>query len=372
MQKLVDQFDFDGDSSRPQKVTHDAEAAVPANPLELNEDRATLLYLIDTYNKHLIDLEGRPVRKVRDLLDAFARELVNPQQRNIDKTLFRFRQFFSSYRIDEYTYIQKTFDEFRNIIWDFVDQLAEDIEAEQSADEDLHQSLEQLKEAVDSNSIDVLRNQSRIFIDSYIEHQTKKDTRRSKKLDAIKKNLFSVKEKLVQAQQSMRRDHLTSAFNRRSFDEQLNQYWKLAQISKNNVTLVMLDIDHFKKFNDTYGHDIGDFILKECVKLLQNHFSRDNDFVARIGGEEFAVILPDHQIEHAVIKVEKALERIRREAFVQDDQEFRFTVSLGIAQLLEGETTSQWMKRADEALYESKNTGRNKYSIADHGESSAA
>jgi diguanylate cyclase len=175
-----------------------------------------------------------------------------------------------------------------------------------------------------------------------------------------------VKKQLVEANHAMRTDHLTGAYNRKSFDEAIKQHWQLYQISQVPVSLIILDIDFFKKINDRYGHDIGDFVLKECVKFLKEVYARPSDFVARIGGEEFAIILPEHAVEHAVQKAEEGLNRIRKEVFVKQDMELRFTVSMGIAQLENAETVDQWMKRADAALYESKNSGRNRHTVAPH------
>lgn len=355
VKKLLEQFEIPwqqepGNSSGPS--------------IQISEEKATLLHMIDTYNKHLIDIDTQPVRRVREILDEFAKGLAHPDPAVVEKTLFRFRQFFASYRIDEYTYIQNTFDDFKNIIWDFADQLGEDVRFEETSDLDVKQSLDQLREAVESNSIDVLRNKSREFIDHYISVQSKKDEHRLRRMDAIQKNLTTVKKQLMEANHTMRVDHLTGAFNRKSFEEQLKRYVSLYQISKNNVSLIALDIDFFKKINDSYGHDIGDFVLKECVALLKSVFHRETDFVARIGGEEFVVILPDHQIEHAVRKAEEAMAKIRKEVFIQGNLEIKFTVSMGIAQLLENETGEQLLKRADQALYNSKQTGRNKYTVA--------
>lgn len=353
MQKLIDQFDFDGDSGDEQSKIG-----------QVSEDRATLLFLIDTYNKHLFEIDSHPVRKVREVLDNFAKELLDPKKQNSDRVLFRFRQFFSSYRIDEYTYLQKTFEEFRSIVWDFVDQLGEDINYEKNSDKEILENLEELREAVESNSIDDLKTQSRQFIDFYTEYQTKKDEHKSQRLESIKSNLSAVKKQLTEANNNMRLDHLTSAYNRKSFDEQISQLWNLHQISQTPVSLVMLDIDHFKKVNDNYGHAIGDFVIKECVKQLQDHFGRDQDFVSRVGGEEFAVILPDYNAEQAAQKSDEVRKKIQSDVLVQDGVEIRFTISLGVAQLQESESIEIWMKRADSALYESKNTGRNKVTIA--------
>jgi diguanylate cyclase len=159
---------------------------------------------------------------------------------------------------------------------------------------------------------------------------------------------------------------MTQAYNRKSFDEQMKKHQQMAVISQTPVSIITIDIDFFKKINDAYGHDIGDFVLKECVVLLKEVFHREDDFVARIGGEEFAVILPSFTFEHAIVRAEEALAKIRKEVFVHDKLEIKFTVSMGIAQLIQNETVDQWLKRADTALYQSKQTGRNKYTVAPH------
>ncbi len=356
MEKLTSQLDLDTSESK------NGQKPITSG---MTEDRATLIYLIDTYTKNLLEMDQHPVRKVRETFDNFVREMVQPKE-NFEKNLFRFRQFFSSYRIDEYTYVQKTFDDFRGIIWDFVDQLSEDFSAEQEEDKLVGQSLEELKEAVEANSIDDLKNQSRQFIDTYIEHQTKRETRRTKRMTSVKKNLELVKKQLNDANQNMRLDHLTKAFNRKSFDEQIEQQIRFFQVAQTPATLISMDIDHFKKFNDTYGHAIGDFILVECVKLLKECFSNEGEFVARTGGEEFCVILPDTGLDQAVNKANSTIERIRKETWLEDGHKLKFTMSMGIAQLMETESSNDWIKRADEALYASKSGGRNRYTIASH------
>lgn len=356
VQKLIEQLQYETVGSSRDRSQN----------VEISEDRATLLFLIDVYNKHLFEIDAQPVRRVREYLDEFARELMTNDKAHAEKTLFRFRQFFSGYRVNEYTYIQKSFDDFRGILWDLIDQLGEDFRSEQVEDKEIGLSLHNLKEAVEANSINDVKFKAREFIDTYVEHQSRRERRRSKRIKGIKKNLDVVKQQLNEANRSMRVDHLTEAYNRKSFDEKVKQEWQLHEISKNPVTIISLDIDHFKKINDTYGHDVGDFILKECVSTLKKLFPRSTDFVARVGGEEFAVVLPDYALEHAVIKAEEALSQIRKEVYLTGEHKLSFTVSMGIAQLLEGESVDSWIKRADQALYSSKQTGRNRFTVAPH------
>ncbi len=332
----------------------------------ITEDKATILYMIDIYNKHLFEIEKHSVRKVREKLDSLSKALINPDPKQMEKTLFDIRQFFSSYRIDEYSYIQNTFDDFKRIVWDFADQLSEDIEFENTKDKNLAFHLNGLKEAVDANSIEALRVKSREFINSYVEYQFVKNQMRERRMNNVKKNLDTIKKQLTVANNNLSIDHLTSAHNRKSCDDYIKKITQINSLSEAPSSLIMLDIDYFKKINDSYGHDIGDYVLKECVRLLHEVFNRDGEMVARIGGEEFVVVLPSHSVELAVHRAEQAQTRIRAESFVQGDLDICFTVSMGIAQLITGESSSDWLKRADTALYHSKNTGRNNMTVASH------
>ena len=354
IQKLVDQLDYSSTATDSRKKAQ----------TKMSEDRATLLYVIDTYSKHLVEVEHYPVRKVRDELDAFAKQLVEADKDSLEDVLFRFRQYFMSYKTAEYAFLRKTFEDFKGIVWNFVDQMSDDVTHDQASDQALGNTLKDLRDAVEADSIPLLRAKSREFIDVYMTHQAKKEERRMKRVKSIKKNLDVVKKQLVESDKAVRTDHLTGAWNRRSFDEHMKQQHQLFTLSHTPVSVLTFDIDFFKKINDNYGHDVGDFILKECVKLLQNVFHTDNDFVARVGGEEFVVVLSGHSIEHAVKRAEDVMARIRKEVFVEKNMELRFTASMGIAQLLEGETIDQLMKRADQALYDSKHNGRNRFTLA--------
>jgi len=356
LQKFVDQLDGESKKQGGKELT----------PVEIPEDRATLLFFIDTYSKHLIETDTSPVRRVREALDEFAKSLLQQTDDGLEKTLFRLRQFFASHRIEEYTYVQKNFDEFRRIIWDLIENLSEDLSAENSEDLHLSESVHLLREAVETNSIEQIKSQSREFINSYIKMHEKKQDRRTRRTESVKRKLSHVKKQLVDANNTMRLDHLTKAYNRKCFEEQIRQQWNLFQIGHQPISLLMLDIDFFKRINDTFGHAMGDIVLVECVKMLKEVFPREIDSVSRIGGEEFAILLPDYQIEHAIKKSEEALKKFRGETIIDKDMQVKFTISIGIAQVMENESIENWMKRADAALYDSKKSGRDRYTVAAH------
>jgi diguanylate cyclase len=355
VEKLVEQFDVTWSDS-----TNGTGVSEP-----LSEDRATLLFLIDTYNKHLLEIAGHPVRRVRETLDEFAKQIVSPHEgTNLEKVMFRFRQFFGGYRIDECAYIQKTIEEFRTIIYDFVDQLGEDVCVDQADNSEIRIHLEQLKEAVESNSIELLKNQSRKFIDCYIEKQFTKEKRSAQMMKGIRKTLHAVKKQLDVANDTLKIDHLTHAYNRRSFDEFCAQQRKLYQIDQAPITMMLVDIDYFKRINDTFGHQVGDYVLKELVSTLKSLFINDHAFIARIGGEEFAIVLPEWDADKAMKRAQEILAKIKGEIFVIEEHKIGFTVSIGISQLTPTEDVGSWIKRADTALYRSKNNGRDRATLA--------
>jgi len=155
-------------------------------------------------------------------------------------------------------------------------------------------------------------------------------------------------------------DELTGLANRRYFDSSLEKEFLRAQRYKNNLTLVMFDIDKFKNVNDTYGHLCGDFILKQVANAALQTF-RKTDTVFRFGGEEFVVILTETDIHQAIIPIERFRKTIETLNPVYMDSEINITVSIGACQYNSGFASKEdFLEKVDEALYEAKNTGRNK------------
>jgi diguanylate cyclase (GGDEF)-like protein len=155
-------------------------------------------------------------------------------------------------------------------------------------------------------------------------------------------------------------DALTSLCNRRQFETMAAAEWSRFQRYGRPLSLLVLDIDHFKSVNDRYGHDVGDLVIKAVALTLKSH-KRQTDTVARIGGEEFAVLLPETDEKAAEIAAERARAMIERQPLLVADQELKVTVSIGLAGARRAMASFDVMlKRADEALYEAKRGGRNR------------
>lgn len=162
----------------------------------------------------------------------------------------------------------------------------------------------------------------------------------------------------AQVQQAALTDALTEVPNKRALDEALTRESHLGDRHHHACSLILCDLDHFKKVNDTYGHVIGDHILKATAKELVRA-TRNSDAVYRFGGEEFAILLP-HTEEAEARKVAERIRRFIGEILVScGDQLVATTASAGVATRMAGETSDQWVARADEALYRAKAQGRN-------------
>jgi diguanylate cyclase (GGDEF)-like protein len=157
----------------------------------------------------------------------------------------------------------------------------------------------------------------------------------------------------------VRTDMLTGLANRRTFMNQLEIETHRHARSKRPFCLVMCDVDHFKKINDTWGHPAGDAVLVELGRILKNTTREQIDTAARIGGEEFAILLPETGIEQAQRVAEKMSAGVRSQVFVFDGQQFHVTQSVGIAQAAEGDGDGA-MRVADDNLYIAKRAGRDR------------
>jgi len=166
-------------------------------------------------------------------------------------------------------------------------------------------------------------------------------------------------------------DALTGIYNRRFMEEALERVMKSVQRAADGMlSVLMMDIDFFKKYNDTYGHSEGDICLKKVARAITDSLMRDDDFAARYGGEEFTVILPNTNEIGARAIAERILENLRicNIPHEKSDVSSHVTLSIGIAtgNIKDREnvkTGTDFIKRADEALYSSKENGRNRYTF---------
>jgi len=167
---------------------------------------------------------------------------------------------------------------------------------------------------------------------------------------------------IYESEHEMFRDSVTELPNRAAYDERIDIEYQRAKRYTTPLTLAIIDIDHFKRINDTYGHIAGDKTLKVLGQML-NRWLRKTDFVARYGGEEFALLLPEQSIHNVKGVLDRLCNRISKLPFKFKQKDVRITVSIGAAGFRDNDTVESLFERADASLYRAKNSGRNRVEL---------
>jgi diguanylate cyclase len=204
------------------------------------------------------------------------------------------------------------------------------------------------------------------------EHKQEEDQQHTKtqnqlknmnsKIQVMESESKDLRGKLQIARDKALRDQLTGLPNRRAYEEQLSTEVARWQRYKTPLTMIIWDVDHFKKINDNYGHKAGDKTLLLISSLLTKN-CRQTDFVARFGGEEFVMLLPDTSKESGFIMAEKIRTIIEKSGFNAGGKAISVTISCGITQYLDTDSFDSLFERADQGLYSAKNKGRNQCAV---------
>lgn len=155
-------------------------------------------------------------------------------------------------------------------------------------------------------------------------------------------------------------DGLTKCYNKTFFNNRLELEVKKSKVTGSPLCLIIFDLDFFKKLNDNFGHDAGDYVLKEKSRLIRENGIRQGDVFARYGGEEFCILLPNTNLKQGFEIAERLRKLVEKHDFIYDGKKLPVTASIGVADYREGVSTgTDLFKRADNAVYKSKEGGRN-------------
>ena len=275
------------------------------------------------------------------------------------------RRFFNDMRRGEQERVETRFKDFRDMLWLFMHGIRDSFIKDQTADKEVEAQLNQLQGALESDSIDDLKREvmgSVVIIGRTIQERARRQEQQMYMLGAQLKDLH---DELVAVKQEMSLDALTRLYNRASLDQMAERIVALSQWSGQAACLLMVDVDGFKKINDNYGHPAGDAALSMLARAMLRTFPRKGDFVSRYAGDEFAIILQDTSAKEGMLLAERLLMVVRTTVINLSDQEIDFTVSIGIAELRNGDTMETWLRRADAGLYSAKQAGRNRVVFQD-------
>ncbi|PID39230.1 MAG: hypothetical protein CSA65_00105 [Proteobacteria bacterium] len=277
------------------------------------------------------------------------------------------RHFITDRRRAEVSHVDDHVGGLKVAIWDLVTGLQTMAGGGKRAQTRIERSVNALERAAAGDSLGQLRaavGAAAFQIKNALEEQRKQ---LETEMAALGEKLADLRAELVEARREMSLDPLTQLNNRGAFDEALVRFVQLACLGAQPLALLMIDLDHFKYVNDTYGHPTGDKVIVATANTISMTFPRKGDFAARYGGEEFAVLLSDVDEAQARPLAERLLDKVRKLRVKTDtaDEPIDLSCSIGVAVLGRGEHPKELVARADAALYRAKHDGRDRAVLAD-------
>jgi diguanylate cyclase (GGDEF)-like protein len=269
--------------------------------------------------------------------------------------------YFGGLRKREHVHLTKALADLRQVVWAFVHGLNQALVSDGKVDASLKTQLGRLTHAAKSSSTEDLKREVLSVVDVIGEVFEKRQKEQLQHAAELGARMAALGQALEEARREVALDPLTRLYNRKTFDEELSRAADMGTILRASACLVLVDLDHFKDVNDTHGHQAGDEVIRQTTGCLARTFRHRDDVVARYGGEEFAVILRDTQMKDATMLSERLLGAVRAMRVPVGATTVEITVSAGVAELRFGETDAEWLARADQALYEAKHQGRDRW-----------
>jgi diguanylate cyclase len=274
------------------------------------------------------------------------------------------RRFVQARRERECEEVATTIAQSHELIWDMTDRLAKAVLDNRERDREVIEQVEQLREAIATGSVEIITaavSQAAGLLTGAIKQR---ESHLQTQLEELGSRVSELSEQLQEVRIESRLDGLTRVPNRADFDKAINRWHHVGSAFGRPTCLILIDLDFLKPINDQYGHRGGDAALRVFANALVRCFPRRSDFVGRYGGDEFAVLLAETPARQGLRLAERFRQYIREAHAEHDGQSITLTASLGLAQLESDETIESWLERADQALYEAKETGRDRVAFA--------
>jgi diguanylate cyclase len=257
--------------------------------------------------------------------------------------------------------IEQERDELKNIILIMAGTLTSFLDIGGEFDSNLDSYAKQLQVVKDIHEIQTVRDlllKETLSLKGHTARMIKEVHQANQRVESANQKIEKLKQQMEKIKQKVSIDPLTRVDNRRAFDAKIKQVFASFKRYGSKGSMIMIDIDHFKMVNDTYGHRTGDGVLRVVAGIIKREI-RDIDSLARYGGEEFAVILPHTVLSPALEVAERLRAKVEESRFSYKGKQFSVTISLGVGEIQEDDTLEIFIQRVDAALYAAKNAGRN-------------
>jgi len=341
-----------------------------------NLDQAvdTLAAMLRDYGANAFDLPERSAQALDRLCEQWANHVLfaspPPESPSSAEKLTggrrdwpALRSFFAQQRHTESHYVTDTLTGMRQVLWTCVNGMRQSVLGNNRADVRTREQMERLKQVVQTADLAVIRRevQSVVTTVNLVLEEQKEQHRLY--IEAMQAQIQQLDAMLAQARKEGALDALTQLYNRRAFMDRLKHALDCATIFETSACLFLVDADHFKTINDTYGHPGGDAVLRALADCLVRLFPANSDCVARYGGEEFGVVCLEMTLEDGQRMAERLLQAVRDMHIRHADTPIHLTVSIGLVESRPGEEADAWIERADRALYMAKQQGRDCYRV---------
>ncbi|MDY7032608.1 MAG: GGDEF domain-containing protein [Thermodesulfobacteriota bacterium] len=322
----------------------------------------SLLFYIKEFSLDLKEIDAEGFKKEMD--DLSGKLLSEKRTKKLEVAFEKYQRTIKGFIKLEKEYFLKRDSEFKSI----VELLTKAIASISTENEDFNQRIYKQTEKIEKitllDDIKKIRTDLAQEIERMRETISEKQLKESKEIETLSGKVSSLKAELQKVKKESLRDGLTGIYNRLAFDKYMGKLVTQKNLSRSRFSMLMLDIDDFKKINDTFGHKIGDRVLLALVQKCKGNIRRE-DFLARYGGEEFVIILPQASLKNAMKKANAICKSVAGDKYTMSDDKgapkLTFTVSIGVSTFRKDDTADSVIVRADEALYEAKKSGKNRF-----------
>ena len=333
-------------------------ASSPAPEDEFEHALETLAGVVRTIGRFAMDAPEASASEVQQLCEHWSQHLLirrpkpgdEPRGSGTPSRDFRsLCDYVVHQRKAEQAHVGKALEDLRNAVWAFIHGLNRALADEADVDGAIASQLVRLRNTAQHGSLEELRRaavSAASSISDVVEQRGKRQRQRSLELG---KQLVPLGKQLEEPPRPGMLDPLTELNNRQAFDDFTSHAAELAGFAARPTSLVLIDLDHFGQINELHGRSAGDQVLRAFSRCLVRTFLRKDDFLARYGGDEFAVVLPETELHDAVVLAQRLHPALKRLEF-KDWPELSISISMGASALQPGDSVGTWRERAERAL----------------------